>query len=141
MIWKESAYGFHPQSFAFQRRKHKYKKECMQESKRDWQINLEQSILKGLGHHSQRQEQDSGKDNPGFEGRDWFCWTVFLYMCEGCVFMTAGNFPRFCAEEVTDFVHPQNYVNSISSNKRIFLIQRTVSEKEEKRENGGKRRI
>ena len=42
-------------------------------------------VLKGLGHPRWRQGQDSGKNNPGYEGRDWFCWTVFLYVGERCL--------------------------------------------------------
>lgn len=70
MIWEESAYGYYPQSFAFHRRnirKHarKSKKEI---GKLIWS-RVFCHILKGLGHHSQRQEQDSGKNIPGYEGR------------------------------------------------------------------------
>ena len=45
-------------------------------------------VLKGLCHHSWRQEWDSDKNNPFYGGRGWLCWYVFLYVCERFLCMT-----------------------------------------------------
>ena len=62
-------------------------------------------VLKGLGHPRWRQGQDSGKNNPGYEGRDWFCWTMFLYVGERCPCLKEDNLAGFCPEELPSFLH------------------------------------
>ena len=65
-------------------------------------------VLKGLGHPRQRQGQDSGKNNPAYEGRSLFCWTVFLYVGETFLCLKEDNLAGFCPEELPSFVHLQN---------------------------------
>lgn len=62
-------------------------------------------VLKGLGHDTERQNQDTDKNNSGSKGRNQICWTVFLYTWKTFLCMTEENSLEFQSKGITGSAH------------------------------------